>query len=116
MMSVFSTWDRSLIEDYVQGGTIAINEKQVELSCTPSWESRTFMASDMDSWSYLKKLNIPSYILCGDVFSTFSSRARKAINRLNDNWSVEVFPEASHSLPMEQIDTLIDRIYQFMSK
>ena len=113
---VFSTWDRSLIEDYVEGGTRDINEEQVELSCAPSWESRTFMASDMDSWSYLKKLNIPSYILCGDILSTFSSRARKAINRLKGDWRVEVFPKASHSLPMEQIDTLIDRIYQFMSK
>ena len=54
--------------------------------------------------------------LCGDILSTFTPRAREAINKLNGDWHIDVFPEATHSLPMEQIDTLIDRIYQFMSK
>jgi len=113
---VFSTWDKSSVEDYVIGGTRQICEEEVELSCAPLWESRTFRASDMDSWPYLRKLNIPGYILCGDILSTFTPKAREAINKLNGDWYIDVFPEATHSLPMEQIDTLIDRIHQFMSK
>ena len=113
---VFSTWDKSSVEDYVIGGTRQISEEEVELSCAPLWESRTFRASDMNSWPYLRKLSIPGYILCGDILSTFTPRAREAINKLNGDWHIDVFPEATHSLPMEQIDTLIDRIYQFMSK
>ena len=65
---------------------------------------------------YLMKLNIPGYILCGDILSTFTPKAREAINKLNGDWHIDAFPEATHSLPMEQIDTLIDRIHQFMSK
>lgn len=113
---VFSTWDRSLIQDYVEGGTRPINETEVELSCSPLWESRTFMASDMDSWPYLKELNLPGYILCGDVRSTFTPSARKAIEKLKGDWNIDIFPEATHSLPMEEGGELIDRIHHFMSK
>ena len=113
---VFETWDRSLIQDYVEGGTRSLNEKEVELSCSPLWESRTFMASDMDSWPYLRRLTIPSYILCGTIRSTFTPTARQAIEKLGTNWNIDIFPEATHSLPMEQGSELIDRIHQFMSK
>jgi len=113
---VFETWDRSLIQDYVEGGTRILNEKEVELSCSPLWESRTFMASDMDSWPYLRTLTIPSYILCGTIRSTFTPTARQAIEKLGTNWNIDIFPEATHSLPMEQGSELIDRIHQFMSK
>ena len=113
---VFETWDRSLIQDYVEGGTRILNEKEVELSCSPLWESRTFMASDMDSWPYLRRLTIPSYILCGTIRSTFTPTARQAIEKLGTNWNIDIFPEATHSLPMEQGGELIDRIHQFMSK
>lgn len=113
---VFETWDRSLIQDYVEGGTRILNEKEVELSCSPLWESRTFMASDMDSWPYLRTLTIPSYILCGTIRSTFTPTARQAIEKLGTNWNIDIFPEATHSLPMEQGGELIDRIHQFMSK
>ena len=102
---VFSTWDKSSVEDYVIGGTRQISEEEVELSCAPLWESRTFRASDMNSWPYLRKLSIPGYILCGDILSTFTPRAREAINKLNGDWHIDVFPKATHSLPMEQIDT-----------
>ncbi|GIT33495.1 MAG: hypothetical protein Ct9H300mP3_10260 [Gammaproteobacteria bacterium] len=51
-----------------------------------------------------------------DILSTFTPRAREAINRLNGDWYIDVFSEATHLLPMEQINTLIDRIHQFMSK
>jgi hypothetical protein len=55
-------------------------------------------------------------ILSGTVESTFTPNARKTIEKLGNNWKMEVFPDATHSLPMELSDTLIDRIYQFMSK
>ena len=113
---VFETWDRSLIQDYVEGGTRSLNEKEVELRCSPLWESRTFMAADMDSWPYLRRLTIPSYILCGTIRSTFTPTARQAIEKLGTNWNIDIFPEATHSLPMEQGSELIDRIHQFMSK
>ena len=74
------------------------------------------MASDMGSWPYLKKLNTPTLILSGNIESTFTPNARKTIEKLGSNWKMEVFPDATHSLPMELSETLIDRIYQFMSK
>ena len=113
---VFSTWEKSWITDYVEGGSRKISEQDVELTCSPEWESRTFMASDMGSWPYLKKLNTPTLILSGNKESTFTPNARKTIEKLGSNWKMEVFPDATHSLPMELSETLIDRIYQFMSK
>jgi hypothetical protein len=55
-------------------------------------------------------------ILSGNKESTFTPNARKTIEKLGSNWKMEVFPDATHSLPMELSETLIDRIYQFMSK
>ncbi len=86
------------------------------LTCAPEWESRTFQTTDMNSWPYLRKLDIPVYVMCGDINSTFTPKARKAAKKLGKNWQFEVFPEASHSLPMELGQDLIDRIHQFMSK
>ena len=113
---VFSTWEKSWITDYVEGGSRKISEQDIELTCSPEWESRTFMVSDMGSWPYLKKLNTPTLILSGNKESTFTPNARKTIEKLGSNWKMEVFPDATHSLPMELSETLIDRIYQFMSK
>ena len=102
--------------DYVEGGTKKIVGEKVELSCAPEWESRTFQTTDMNSWPYLRKLDIPVYVICGNINSTFTPKARKAAKKLGKNWQIEVFPEASHSLPMELGQELIDRIHQFMSK
>lgn len=113
---IFSTWEKPWIQDYVEGGTKKIGGGKVELTCSPEWESSTFQTTDMNSWPYLRKLDIPVYIICGNINSTFTPKARKATKKLGKNWQIEVFPEASHSLPMELGQDLIDRIHQFMSK
>ena len=113
---IFSTWGKLWVQDYVEGGTKKIGGEKVELSCAPEWESRTFQTTDMNSWPYLRKLDIPVYVICGNINSTFTPKARKAVKKLGKNWQIEVFTEASHSLPMELGQDLIDRIHQFMSK
>ena len=55
-------------------------------------------------------------VICGNINSTFTPKARKAAKKLGKNWQIEVFPDASHSLPMELGQDLIDRIHQFVSK
>ena len=113
---IFSTWEKPWIKDYVEGGTKKVSGKKVELTCSPEWESRTFQTTDLNSWPYLRKLDIPVYVICGNINSTFTLNARKAAKKLGKNWQIEVFPDASHSLPMELGHDLIDRIHQFMSK
>ena len=112
----FSTWDRQWIEDYLVGGTKERPGGGIELTCSPAWESATFRSSSMDTWKYLKKIEIPCYVPCGGYGSTFSDQARIALKKLGKNWELEYFEGSSHFLPMEFSETLIDRMHSFMSK
>ena len=112
----FTTWDRSWIEDYVLGGTKKIETGEIELTCPPDWESKTFLTSAFDSWKHLKNIKIPSLALGGNINSTFSKQARKAFLKLREDWQLENFEGSSHFLPMERTEVVVDQIYEFVSK
>tara|TARA_B110000014_G_scaffold264453_1_gene266234 strand:+ start:3662 stop:4543 length:882 start_codon:yes stop_codon:yes gene_type:complete len=112
----FKTWQLSWIENYVVGGSIQDEEGKTLLSCHPSWESKTFSTSAMDNWKFLRNICRPCYVATGGINSTCSNSSRKALKNLGSNWDLEHFADATHFLPMEKTETLIDRINQFMSK
>ena len=88
----------------------------IELTCSPEWERKTFLTSAFDSWGYLKRLNIPVLVLSGTINSTFSKQARDSLSKLGKSWILESFSGSSHFLPMESTQQVVDRIYKFVSK
>jgi len=112
----FKTWDRPWIENYVEGGSKENSLGETVLTCHPSWESKTFGTSAMDNWKFLKLIDCSCYALSGGLNSTFSEPSRKALSALGANWKLDHFPNATHFLPMEETENLIDLIINFMSK
>ena len=112
----FTTWSKPWIENYVAGGSKKETTGGIVLTCHPSWESKTFSTSAMDNWKYLRKISCPSYVASGGINSTLSRESRKSLMKLGNNWVLQYFPDATHFLPMEKTETLIDQIYEFVSK
>ena len=111
----FTTWSASWIESYLGGGTRE-NESGIELSCTPEWEAATFRSSSMDTWKYLKRIKIDVMVLYGSLGSTFSVQARKALFKLGVNWKSNYYKKASHFLPMEYSDSLVQDLETYLKE
>ena len=109
----FTTWSQEWIENYLKGGTQK-TESGIELSCSPNWEAATFRSSSMDSWRYLKKIKMNVKVVYGNIGSTFSSQARRALFKIGPNWKSNHYKEASHFLPMEYTDSIIKDLESYL--
>ncbi|HJL95648.1 MAG TPA: alpha/beta hydrolase [SAR86 cluster bacterium] len=111
----FITWEDEWISNYLLGGTEETENGGIQLTCAPQWESATFRASSMDTWKYLKKIQIPCQVVYGEASHTFSPKARKEILRLGDNWQSKCYEDATHFLPMEKPGPVSDDIVRFIN-
>ena len=111
----FTTWDKEWIKDYLEGGTLKTSSG-VELSCSPEWEAATFRSSSMDTWRYLKKIKIDVMVVYGKFGSTFSAQARRVLFRLGNNWNPKYYEKASHFLPMEFSDSLVEDLQSYLKR
>jgi pimeloyl-ACP methyl ester carboxylesterase len=116
----FKTWGSEWIKDYLIGGTQQSSNKGIELSCTPEWESMTFKSSSMDTWSFLEEIEVLTFTIAAALEknsgSTFSEEARDSLLKLGSSWRLEEIDGASHFLPMEFPDLVVDRIDQYLNK
>jgi len=110
----FRTWGDEWISNYLLGGTEKTQEGNIQLTCAPEWESATFRASSMDTWKYLKKIQIPSQVVYADASHTFSPRARKEIVSLGKNWNSKCYQDGTHFLPMEKVESVSEDIINFI--
>ena len=97
-----------------EGGTKNI-ESGIELSCTPAWEAATFRSSSMDTWKYLKKIKMNVRVVYGSKGSTFSQQARESLFSLGENWRGKYYDAATHFLPMEFTDNVIDDLESYLA-
>jgi|TARA_B100001094_G_scaffold57127_1_gene52625 pimeloyl-ACP methyl ester carboxylesterase len=111
----FTTWDKEWIEDYLEGGTLETSSG-VELSCSPEWEAATFRSSSMDTWRYLKKVKIDVMVVYGKFGSTFSAQARRVLFQLGHNWHSKYYEKASHFLPMEFSDSIVEDLQSYLKR
>jgi pimeloyl-ACP methyl ester carboxylesterase len=88
----------------------------VELSCSPEWEAATFRSSSMDTWRYLKQIKIDVMVVYGKFGSTFSAQARRVLFRLGNNWNPKYYEKASHFLPMEFSDSLVEDLQSYLKR
>ena len=114
----FKTWTDEWIHDYLKGGTQKSSDGGIELSCTPEWESMTFKSSSMDTWSFLEEIKVPTFTMAATLVensgSTFSEEARESLLQLGSSWKLEVIDGASHFLPMEFSDSVVERIQSYI--
>ena len=70
----------------------------------------------MDTWKYLKRIKIDVMVLYGSLGSTFSAQARKALFKLGVNWKSNHYKKASHFLPMEYSDSLVQDLETYLKE
>ncbi|HBC55785.1 MAG TPA: alpha/beta hydrolase [Gammaproteobacteria bacterium] len=107
----FKTWPRSWIEDYVDGGSRKLASGEVRLSCEPEWEAKSFQVAEITPWDQIAKLQCPTTILYGaSGFSTCSPLGVEKYVELHPETRVIQDSEASHFLPMENPQLVIDEV------
>lgn len=112
--AIFTNWPKEALENYLQGGLRNVDEKML-LSCDPVWEAKTFQTVSYDTYKYLKKLNVPTYILRGSSeTSTFSDEAKESLEN-NIKLKIEEL-NGSHFLPIENASIVSSKIYNFLDQ
>jgi len=107
----FRTWERSWIEAYVEGGTVATEDGAVRLSCDSAWEARTFAVATVNPYRLLRQVRCPITLFArvhdGPPFTTAS---REAFMRCKPDTRLHVLEDVTHFMAMERPDIVVDEV------
>jgi len=110
----FRTWGDIWLQAYVDSGFYLNGEEGVTLACSPQWESLTFQHTESRPWAKISPLPFEVRILAGGVGSTFPrSEHRKFQDRVPSS-KIELAESASHFLPMERSDSVIEKLFDLV--
>jgi pimeloyl-ACP methyl ester carboxylesterase len=109
----FKTWPDISLKNYIDGG-FKSTKNGISLNCTPEWESWTFSTASHDSWKLLSKLKVPLTVICGGNKSTVSRASIRALRKKNMDINVIKVDSASHFLPMEYENLLLEELKKFL--
>ena len=109
----FTNWPSESLKAYINGGVVSKNS-QINLSCKPEWEAKTFAVSYVARTNFIKKLNKPTYVPYASDASTLSSEIIDLLSS-NPNYSFEKI-NGSHFFPMEEKDLICDKISNFIKE
>jgi pimeloyl-ACP methyl ester carboxylesterase len=100
--SVFATWSREALDDYVQAGFVDSDDGSVVLRYPKAWESRIFEVTPAGVWRELRRLEMPALVIRGANSDTFLPAAARRIRRELPSATVIEMAECSHFVPMER--------------
>lgn len=106
----FVTWSDEWLKAYVEHGFVANSNNEVELACSPGWESLTFQHTEPNAARWIRDPGCPIHVLAAAKGSTFPAMAHAAIQKRLPNARIEVIADATHFLPMEHTDLVVRRI------
>ena len=108
----FKTWGEPWIRDYIEGGSVPSEGGGAQLSCRPEWEAKSFQVAEDTPWQDIKQLSCPNSIVYaeGAGFSTCHKVGVDKYLSLQPETKVIVSTEATHFLPMEQADLVVDAV------
>ena len=108
----FTNWPEESLKAYINGGVRKENN-QINLSCDPEWEAKTFAVSYAARTNFIKKLNKKTYVPYASSGSTLSPQVRDLLSS-NPNYFFEKI-DGSHFFPMEEKDLICDKISDFIN-
>lgn len=112
----FKTWKRSWIEDYIDGGTRLRKDGQVELSCAPAWEARSFETAENDPWQQIEQLSCPTLLMYADKQSTCNPSGVEKYKQLQPDTTAYEVDGTTHFLPMERSELVAERILAMINR
>ena len=108
----FTNWPEESLKAYINGGVRKENN-QINLSCDPEWEAKTFAVSYAARTNFIKKLNNKTYVPYASSGSTLSPEVRDLLSS-NPNYFFEKI-DGSHFFPMEEKDLICTKISNFIN-
>ncbi|MBV1915041.1 MAG: alpha/beta hydrolase [Pseudomonadales bacterium] len=112
----FKTWGRSWIEDYIDGGTRLREDGQVELSCAPAWEARSFETAENDPWEKIEQLSCPTLLMYADKHSTCNPSGVEKYKRLQPDTKAYEVADTTHFLPIERPELVRQEILKMIER
>ncbi len=109
----FSNWPEESLKAYINGGVIAKN-KEINLSCNPEWEAKTFSVSYVARTNFITKSNKSTFVPYASSGSTLSPDVRDLLSK-NPNYFFEEI-NGSHFFPMEEKDLICSKISNFIDE
>jgi pimeloyl-ACP methyl ester carboxylesterase len=106
----FATWPDEMLLDYIEGGTRALPNGEVELSCAPAWEAATFASAGHSFWRALGRVACPVHVLYAETESTLREGVPEPIRERQPDWILQLVPGTTHFLPMERPELVRDAI------
>ena len=111
----FQTWREDVLRLYVEEGTNARDDGQIELKCAPETEAQFFEAvSALDLWPLLPKMECPALLLWGEE-SHLRSRTERDAEEAIPSARTVVVPETTHFLPQERPDEVARLTEMFLA-
>jgi pimeloyl-ACP methyl ester carboxylesterase len=100
----FTTWEESMLLDYVEDGFRDLADGTVELACAPEWEVSNYVSQGHDPWDAFARSRCPITILRAETASTCNTDSRAAALTADGRIHIETIPGTTHFLPMERPD------------
>ena len=114
---VFRFFSDEQLRALVQGITRPAADGGYELVYSPEWEARIYetgMWNDQDIWNGLRSLELPTLIVRGADTDTFWAETARLVKRRNPRIKIVSVPEATHLLPMERPDEVVEATQEFI--
>ena len=108
----FTNWPEESLKAYINGG-VRTENNQINLSCDPEWEAKTFAVSYAARTNFIKKINREAYVPYASYGSTLSAEVRDLLSS-NPNYFFEKI-DGSHFFPMEEKDLICGKISNFIN-
>jgi len=108
----FTNWPEESLKAYINGG-VRTENNQINLSCDPEWEAKTFAVSYAARTNFIKKINRETYVPYASNGSTLSAEVKDLLSS-NPNYFFEKI-DGSHFFPMEEKDLICSKISNFIN-
>jgi pimeloyl-ACP methyl ester carboxylesterase len=112
----FRTWDESLLRIYVDEGTRARDDGQIELKCPPDLEARFFEAvTKYDPWPSIAELGCPTLVLWGAESHLHGRGLSERLAEALPSSRTALVPGTAHFLPQERPDEVARLMLEFLA-
>jgi len=99
---LFATWPEASLWAYVEAGTRAADDGQVELVYPPEWEAHIFATVPADAWRAVPCLRTPALVVRGERSATFRAESLARMECQLPQARFAVIADARHLVPMER--------------
>jgi pimeloyl-ACP methyl ester carboxylesterase len=115
---VFKYMSDEALRAYIEGITRLEPDGSYSLAYSPEWESHVYLTGlrDLDLWSGLWNLQVPTLIMRGAETDTFLEKAARLVRKKNPMIRIETLERSTHILPLERPQEVFNSMQSFLKE